>query len=59
MNYIGNDGNPLDPKVTGTDIVIGGLKKIASLDEASKWIREVLWTAYAPMPVETYIKASS
>ena len=29
---------------------------LESIDEASKWLREILWAAYAPMPVETYIK---
>ena len=29
---------------------------MTSLEEASKWLRDLLWTAYAPMPVETYIK---
>jgi hypothetical protein len=56
MRDVGNHANPADPKVTGTVIVIGGLTNLTSLDEASKWIREVLWTAYAPMPVEIYIK---
>ena len=51
-----NTDGPLDPKIIGTDIVIGGLAHLSSLEEASKWLREILWTAYAPMPVETYIK---
>ena len=56
VNCIGNQSNPADPKTTATDIVIGGVTDLTSLEEASKWLRDFLWTAYAPMPVETYIK---
>ena len=56
MNDMGSQPNKTDPKTTGTDIVIGGLTHLTSLEEASKWLLEILWTVYAPMPVETYTK---
>ena len=43
-------------KIIATGIVIGGVTDLTSLEEASKWLRDFLWIAYAPMPVETYIK---
>ena len=47
---------PTDPKATATAIVIGGLTDFTSLDEASKWLTDILWDGYAPMPIGTYVK---
>ena len=47
---------PTDPKTTATAIVIGGLTKFSLLDEASKWLGDILWNAYAPQPIGTYVK---
>ena len=47
---------PTDPKSTPTAIVIGGLTDFTSLDEASKWLTDILWDGYAPMPIGTYVK---
>ena len=46
----------MDPKIIAIDIVIGQAIIFSSLEEASKWLRDVLWIAYAPTLVETYIK---
>ena len=47
---------PVDPKTTATAIVIGGLTDFTSIDEASKWLTDILWDGYAPMPLGTYVK---
>ena len=44
------------PTKTSTALVLGGLTNFSPLDDASKWLKDILWDAYAPMPLETYIK---
>ena len=46
----------MDPKKNGIDIVVGGLAKFTVFEEASKWLGDILWDAYAPTPIETYVK---
>ena len=48
--------NPTDPKLTSTTLVVGGLTDFISLEDASKWLKDILWDAYAPLPIETYVK---
>ena len=48
-----------DPKMTSTTMVIGGLTDYSSLREASKWLSDILWEAYAPIPIETFVKTIS
>ena len=47
---------PTDPKLTSTTIVIGGFVNFTSLSDASKWLDDFLWEAYAPTPVEIFIR---
>ena len=45
--------------MTSTTMVIGGLTDYSSLCEASKWLNDILWEAYAPIPIETFVKTIS
>ena len=46
----------MDPKMTSTTIVLGGLMNFSSLGEASEWLSDTLWEAYAPTPVEIFTR---
>ena len=48
--------NSTDPKIISTTLVVGGMTNFTTLDDASKWLKEILWDAYAPLPIETYVK---
>jgi hypothetical protein len=47
---------PTDPKLTSTTLVIGGLTDFTSLNDASKWLENILWEAYAPLPLEIFVR---
>ena len=36
--------------------VIGGLKELANLEKSETWVRDKLWTLWAPMPTEVYCR---
>ena len=46
-----NAEGPTDPKITTTTIVIEGLTNLSSTIEASTWLGQILWEAYAQMPI--------
>ena len=51
--------NSTDPKIISTTLVVGGMTNFTTLDDASKWLKEILWDAYAPLPIETYVKGKN
>ena len=51
--------NETDPKITSTTRVIGGITELSLLDDAPKWLNDILWDAYAPLPIETYVKGKN
>ena len=51
-----NMESPTNPKLTSTTIVMGGFFNFTSLSDASKWLIDFLWEAYAPTPVEIFIR---
>ena len=42
--------------MSSTTIVLGGFTQFASLSEASDWLKNILWEAYAPTPLEIFTK---
>ena len=56
IEQIKHMSDPTDPKCTSTSIVIGGVTQFTSLDEAAVWLGGILWDAYAPTPIATYVE---